>query len=49
MIMTIIQPQPYNMLMSMNVIPDLVPEDCTFKTFEDCTDYLRSTLEGEEK
>jgi SulP family sulfate permease len=46
-LMTIIQPQPYNMLTSINCIPDLVPEECIFSTFEDCTDYLRRTLENE--
>ena len=40
-LMTIIQPQPMYMLRRMNVIPAIVPEDHTFKTFEDCTDYLR--------
>ena len=44
-LMTIIQPQPMYMLKRMNVIPALVPEDHTFKTFEDCTDYLRSLQE----
>lgn len=43
-LMTIIQPQPYYMLTSMGCIPELVSEDCVFKTFEDCTDYLRKTL-----
>ena len=43
-LMTIIQPQPYYMLTSMGCIPELVSEDCVFKTFEDCTDYLRRTL-----
>jgi sulfate permease, SulP family len=43
-LMTIIQPQPRYMLSTMGCIPELVPEDCIFKTFEDCTDYLRSTL-----
>lgn len=43
-LMTIIQPQPRYMLTSMGCIPELVPEDCVFKTFEDCTDYLRKTL-----
>ncbi len=43
-LMTIIQPQPYYMLTSMDCIPELVSEDCVFKTFEDCTDYLRRTL-----
>jgi len=43
-LMTIIQPQPRYMLTSMGCIPELVPEACVFKTFEDCTDYLRKTL-----
>ena len=41
-LMTIIQPQPMYMLKTMDVIPDLVPEEHTFKTFEDCTAFLRS-------
>jgi len=45
-LMTIIQPQPMYMLRRMNVIPAIVPEEHTFKTFEDCTDYLRTTLQG---
>ncbi len=44
-LMTIIQPQPYYMLTSMGCIPELIPEECTFKTFEDCTDYLRHILD----
>ncbi len=40
-LMTIIQPQPLYMLKTMDVIPALVPEEHTFKTFEDCTDFLR--------
>ena len=40
-LMTIIQPQPMYMLTTMRVIPELVPEEHTFKTFEDCTDFLR--------
>ena len=40
-LMTIIQPQPMYMLKTMNLIPDLVPEDHTFKTFEDCTEFLK--------
>ena len=39
--MTIIQPQPMYMLKSMKLIPNVVPEENTFKTFEDCTDRLR--------
>lgn len=40
-LMTIIQPQPMYMLKTMNLIPDLVSEDHTFKTFEDCTEFLK--------
>lgn len=40
-LMTIIQPQPMYMLKTMNLIPDLVPEEHTFKTFEDCTEFLK--------
>ena len=43
-LMTIIQPQPMYMLKTMDVIPDLVPEEHTFKSFEDCTAFLK-TLE----
>ncbi len=43
-LMTIIQPQPMYMLQTHKVIPGVVPEDHTFKTFEDCTDYLRKKL-----
>lgn len=39
-LMTIIQPQPMYMLKTLNVIPDLIPEDHTFKTFEDCVAFL---------
>lgn len=44
-LMTIIQPQPLYMLQTHKVIPELVPENHTFKTFEECTDYLRNQLE----
>ena len=43
-LMTIIQPQPLYMLTKMNLIPDLVPESHTFKTFENCTEYLKKEL-----
>lgn len=43
-LMTIIQPQPMYMLKTMDVIPDLLPEECTFKTFEECTDFLREKI-----
>lgn len=44
-LMTIIQPQPLYMLTTMNVIPAIVPEDHTFKTFEECTEYLRNNVD----
>ena len=43
-LMTIIQPQPMYMLRTLNVIPAVVPEEHTFKTFEDCTDFLKEEL-----
>lgn len=43
-LMTIIQPQPLYMLQSMNVIPDLIPENNTFKTFEECAQYLQENI-----
>ena len=39
-LMTIIQPQPMYMLRTLNVIPSVVPEEHTFKTFEECTSFL---------
>jgi len=41
-LMTIIQPQPMYMLTKMKLIPELVPEEHTFKTFEDCTAFLKA-------
>ena len=43
-LMTIIQPQPMYMLTTHKVIPGVVPADHTFKTFEDCTEYLKKQL-----
>jgi SulP family sulfate permease len=43
-LMTIIQPQPLYMLTTHKVIPGVVPEDHTFKTFEDCTEYLKKQI-----
>lgn len=43
-LMTIIQPQPMYMLKNMKLIPEVVPEDHTFPTFEACTEYLRNQL-----
>lgn len=41
-LMTIIQPQPLYMLKTMKLIPEVVPEEHTFKTFEDCTEFLKT-------
>ena len=44
-LMTIIQPQPMYMLTKMKLIPELVPEEHTFKTFEDCTAFLAANAQ----
>ncbi|MBR1769936.1 MAG: SulP family inorganic anion transporter [Bacteroidales bacterium] len=41
-LMTIIQPQPLYMMKNVDLIPSLVAEENTFKTFEDCTAYLKT-------
>lgn len=43
-LMTIIQPQPMYMMQKMGVIPDIIPEEHTFKTFQDCSHYLSENL-----
>ncbi len=43
-LMTIIQPQPLYMLETMNIIPDLIPRENTFKTFEECAEYLQKNI-----
>lgn len=40
-LMTIIQPQPMKLMRKLNIIPGLIPEEHTFETFKDCTDFLR--------
>lgn len=40
-LMTIIQPQPSYIMHSTSLIPDVIPEEKTFKTFEECVSYLR--------
>lgn len=41
-LMTIIQPQPRYMLENHRIIPMLIPQENTFETFEDCTNYLKT-------
>jgi SulP family sulfate permease len=51
-LMTIIQPQPMYMLKTLNVIPAVVPEEHTFKTFESCIMFLNehnAQFEGSKK
>jgi len=43
-LMTLIQPQPLYMLRTLHVIPDLIPENHTFETFEECTVFLKKIL-----
>lgn len=43
-LMTIIQPQPSYILHRMKVIPLIVPEENTFETFEECTEFLKSQV-----
>ncbi len=42
-LMTIIQPQPGYIMHSTSLIPNVVPEEKTFKTFEECVSYLYAT------
>lgn len=51
-LMTIIQPQPMYMLKTLHVIPAVVPEEHTFKTFELCVSFLNernAQFEGSKK
>ena len=41
-LMTIIQPQADAILHKTHIIPTLIPEEHTFKTFEDCIAYLKN-------
>ncbi|MCP4443366.1 MAG: SulP family inorganic anion transporter [Aureispira sp.] len=36
--------QPLDMVRNINLVPGLVPEDHTFKNFEDCTVWLQETM-----
>ena len=42
-LMTIIQPQPNYIMHKMHLIPLVLPEDKTFKTFEECIGYLKES------
>lgn len=45
-LMTIIQPQPMYMLKTHRVIPEVVPEEHTFGTFQECTAFLKLRIES---
>ncbi|MBR1851501.1 MAG: SulP family inorganic anion transporter [Bacteroidales bacterium] len=45
-LMTIIQPQPMYMLTKMKLIPEVVPQEHTFKTFEECTEFLKEEVKA---
>ena len=47
-VFTCIQPQPYDMLQKIGVIPLLVPEMHVFDTFEGCEHWLKDNLKSEE-
>jgi SulP family sulfate permease len=42
-----IQEQPYYMLERIGIIPDLIPENQTFKTFKDCVDWITINVKDE--
>ena len=41
-----LQDQPCDMLRSVDIIPDLVPEEDMFNTVEESFDYLKGKLKG---
>ncbi len=41
-LLTIIQPQPMALMHKMDIIPNVVSDDKTFATFEECIDYLKA-------
>ena len=43
-LMTIIQPQPDYLMHKMHIIPTIISEESTFKTFEECVDYIKKTV-----
>jgi SulP family sulfate permease len=40
-LLTGVQPQPYDMLRTIDIVPDLLPEEQIFKEFNDSIDWLR--------
>jgi len=47
-VFTCIQPQPYDMLKKIGIIPLLVPDMHVFNTFEDCEVWLKDNLHSED-
>lgn len=40
-LLTMIQDQPYHMMQNLRMFPGVISKDCTFRTFEACTEYLK--------
>ena len=47
-VFTCIQPQPYDMLKKIGIVPLLVPDIHVFNTFKNCEEWLRDILNSEE-
>lgn len=41
-LLTMIQDQPYHMMQNLRMFPGVISKDCTFRTFEECTEYLKN-------
>jgi SulP family sulfate permease len=48
-VFTCIQPQPYDMLQKIGIIPLLVPEKLVFSTFKDCEVWLKKNINSSEE
>tara|TARA_B100000780_G_C21126643_1_gene457420 strand:+ start:3097 stop:4821 length:1725 start_codon:yes stop_codon:yes gene_type:complete len=47
-VFTCIQPQPYDMLKKIGIVPLLVPDMHVFNTFQDCETWLKTNLNSKE-
>ena len=41
-----VQKQPLFMMERIDIIPDLVPKECIFKTFDECMNYLQTFVKN---
>lgn len=44
--MTGVQPQPFDMMKKINIIPGLISEEHLFKKFADCEKWLKYNLKN---